>query len=126
MKILVSLGSIEVAGVIVRRHTGGIFTIQISTPHEKHPGIVFGGGAHPGQGLLLYPFSPGSYQEPTGLSFEPDTNEEEEALSMGLFDVLDDWSRYSVTLIAVPAAVLEESEEIASWEPQGAIDYLEA
>jgi hypothetical protein len=60
----------------------------------------------------------------TRITFTPESNDEEEAIAEGLFDVLDDWSRYSVTLIAIPASVLEEAEEAGSWEPQGPVDYL--
>jgi len=124
VKISVTPGDVQIASIEVRRHTGGIYTIQISTPHDKHPGIVFGGGEFPGQGIMLHPVVFGSHLMATGVEFTPESNEEEEALYMGLFDVLDDWSRYSVTLIAIPASVLEEAQAVGSWEPQGPIDYL--
>jgi hypothetical protein len=76
--------------------------------------------------IYLYAFEPGLgvLNLATRILITPESNDEEEALHMGLFDVLDDYSRYSVTLIAIPASVLEETEEAGRWEPQGPIDYL--
>lgn len=133
MKISVTPGDVQVASVEVRRHSGGIYTVQIRTPYDKNVGIGFGTIAEPGRPVsyktLLHScrhddWRNSEYLPPTTVSLTPDSNDEEEALFNGLFDVLDDWSRYSVTLIAIPASVLEEAEEAGSWEPQGPIDYL--
>jgi hypothetical protein len=126
MKISVQPGDVQIASVEARRHTGGIYTIQISTPFENRPGLKFGSRsssvlAH-SQDVFL--FAAGSASNATRVTFTPTDNDEEEALMEGLFDVLDGWSRYSVTLIAVPASVFEEAEEAGSWAPQGSVDYL--
>jgi hypothetical protein len=136
VRIDVTPGDVQVASVQVRRHSGGIYTIQISTPHNKRVGLAFGSVteleyvAGYGQSLptkrvqvFLFPEGPG-WSMPTKVILTHSSTDEEEALMHGLFDVLDDWSRYSVTLIAIPASVLEEAEEPGSWEPQGPVDYL--
>ena len=128
MKISVTPGDVKVASVQVRRHTGGVYTFQILTPNHSRPGVSLGGGLSSTTGRFsdvnLYPSNGSLVQEYTRVRFEPESNDEEEALLEGLFDVLDAWSRYSITLIAVPASVLEESEEAGSWEPTGNVDYL--
>jgi hypothetical protein len=126
MRIDVTPGDVQVASVEVRRHTGGIYTIQISTPRNRNTGIRFSAESRPANPRIIV-VSLSSWEDhynPTVIRFTPESNDEEEALHMGLFDVLDDWSRYSVTLIAIPASVLEEAEEAGSWEPQGPVDYL--
>lgn len=128
MRIDVTPGDVHVASVEVRRHSGGIYTVQISTPQESRAGIGLGRVCENFKNvyqILLYPEAPVQWRPPTRVNLIAESNDEEEALFEGLFDVLDDWSRYSVTLIAIPASVLEEAEEAGSWEPQGPIDYLQ-
>lgn len=128
MKISVTPGDVLIASVQVRRHTGGVYSFQILTPNDAQPGIAMGGGISSVSGRFadvnLYPATGSLAQEYTRVRFEPESNDEEEAILEGLFDVLDAWSRYSVTLIAIPASVLEESEDAGTWEPQGSVDYL--
>jgi hypothetical protein len=128
MRITVQPGDVMVASVNVKRHPGGIYTVQIATPHELRPGVSYGSTAKTGQALSqvvsLYPVNSFRWSEGTSITLTPESNEEEEAFHEGLFDVLDDYSRYAVTLIAIPASVLEESEEAGMWEPQGNVDYL--
>jgi len=131
MRIDVTPGDVQVASVEVRRHTGGIYSVQILTPHERRAGCIAHGSVTGkndprSQMVYLYAFEPGLgvLNAPTRILFTPESNDEEEAFLLGLFDVLDDWSRYTVALIAIPASVLEEAEEAGSWEPQGPVDYL--
>jgi hypothetical protein len=103
--------------------------VQIATPHERNAGIGFSSVINSVQHVkcqrvMLYPEGPCVWNPPTVIQFTPDSNDEEEAFWQGLFDVLDDWSRYSITLIAIPPALLEEAEDVAAWEPQGNVDYL--
>ena len=127
MKISVTPGDVQVASVEVRQHTGGIYTVHISTPKERRIGLGFGRISERYKNVsqvLLYPENY-AFQPPAIVELTPESNDEEEALFEGLFDVLESFAaRYSVTLIAIPASVLEEGEEAGSWEPQGPIDYL--
>lgn len=128
MRIEVTPGDVQIASVEVCRHTGGIYTVLISTPQNRRVGIGQGrlseNGDKRSYQVLLYPEGPVEWRPPTCVNLTPTSNDEEEAFLEGLFDVLDDWSRYSVTLIAIPASVLDESEEAGTWVQQGPIDYL--
>jgi hypothetical protein len=130
MTINVFNGDIHISSVQVRRHSQGIFTIQISTPLEKHCNIQYGSHLIQSENLIvpapypsrqvaqfvdLYPARPGIYGlNATRVSFSAETNEEEEALNEGLFE-LDAWSRWSVLLVAVPNGFFDEYEDSGSW-----------
>lgn len=134
MKISVKPGDVFVASVNVKRHSGGFYTIQIATPSEARPGTRYFPEWKNAPSALLHSYNATNriqlFEEAswssnfTEIVITPESNDEEEALLNGLFDVLDCYSRYSVTLIAIPASLLEESEEAGMWEPQGNVDYL--
>lgn len=129
MKIFVTPGDVFVASVEVRRHASGIFTIHIATPHNIHGGgLRFGSEttrAARSQWVDLFDATLAN-RHATRVTLTAETNQEEEALYEGLFEILDAWSRYACTLLAIPAAVLEEAEPASAWEPTPNVDYLDS
>ena len=129
MRIEVQPGDVYIESVSVRRHKGGIYSVTISTPKDRHPDIrlqtissVFLGRVHI---IELASESTAWFERIafTRVAISAETNDEEEALMSDLVE-LDHWSKWSVTLIALHPDILEEHEPAGEWFPSGPIDYI--
>ena len=139
MRIEVQPGDVYIESVSVRRHKGGIYSITISTPKDRHPDVRL---------ETLTNWTQTAYSRElrcdgrkctielsrastvwferiafTRVTISAETNDEEEALMSDLVE-LDHWSKWSVTLIALHPDIMEEHEPAGEWFPSGPIDYI--
>lgn len=135
MKIDVTVGEVPIREVVARRHLENVLSIWIATPLDRHPLVAFGSLLHsrhsrsyPTYLVDLYHARREGEQNysPSRVCLTAETPSEADALDAGLFEV--DWQRYMVTLVALPAAVLDAGQVVQSWTyfQPGSAEYLES
>jgi hypothetical protein len=131
LKIEVQPGDVYIESVEVRRHKGGIYSVTIKTPKDRHPDLRLSRefsntGIRGACRIIELSRETTTWFERiafTRVTVSAETNDEEEALMYDLVE-LDHWSKWSVTLIALHPDTLEEHEPAGEWFPSGPIDYI--
>jgi hypothetical protein len=130
MKIQVTRGEVAIRTVVVRRHMSSLYTVEISTPLDKHPIVTLGSSITTADGLSqrveLYRArrSLGDFN-PSLIVLTPQTEPERMALDAGLSEI--EWSRWGVMMLAISPALMAAGQVVESWEQfeRGGADYIE-
>jgi hypothetical protein len=135
MKIQVTRGEVAIRTVIVRRHLadariGCLYTVEISTPLDKHPIATIGYSLTPLDGLsqrieLFRARRPLGDFNPSVIVLTPDSQPERLALDGGLSEI--EWNRWGVMMLAISPTLMAAGLVVESWEQfeRGGADYIE-
>lgn len=131
MKIRVTRGEVPIRNVVVKSHLERrIYSVTIATPLDRNPIVTLGSMAASGEKLgrvveLFRPRRSAGQFDPSTVLLVPESPREEFAMQGGLHEI--DWSRWSVTLLAIAPDVLSVGNTVESWEEfaGGGADYIE-